>query len=117
MGGNTVGTLTDASLVTDIYVGETYCLQHVVPALPSGVRLTAHSLFSNGTEVPMVPAYQGADAYNNFTAGVPTYGSIVQFYYTVSSILLLAALAVAVQLTRQRAACVTAAARSSWTAA
>ena len=90
----------------------------MVPALPSGVRLTAHSLFSNGTEVAMVPAFQGADAYNNFTSGNPTYGSVVQFYYTVSSIMLLAALVAAVLLlTRPRAACVAAAARSSWTKA
>ena len=28
-GGNVIGNLTDASGVTDVYVGETYCMQHV----------------------------------------------------------------------------------------
>jgi hypothetical protein len=55
VGGNTIGTLTDASSVTNVFVGETYCLQHVVPSLPSGVTLTQHALFSNGTTVDMVP--------------------------------------------------------------
>ncbi len=55
LGGNTIGQLTDASTVTNVFVGETYCLRHVVPSLPSGVRLTNHQLFSNGTEVPTVP--------------------------------------------------------------
>jgi hypothetical protein len=54
-GGNTVGTLTDASGVTNVYVGETYCLQHVIPALPTNVALTAHKLYSNNTEVITVP--------------------------------------------------------------
>ena len=54
-GGNVLGTLTDATNVTNVFVGETYCIQHVVPNLPGGVTLTAHSLFQNGTEVPTVP--------------------------------------------------------------
>jgi hypothetical protein len=121
-GGNTIGTLTDATSVTNVFVGETYCLQHVVPGLPSGVTLTKHELFSNGTTVDTVPgasairagwwhartlhalthsparalyafppsrhpgsafAGTGLMAYNNFTAGVPVYGSVVQFFYTV----------------------------------
>ena len=54
-GGNTIGSLTDASGVTDVYVGETYCMQHVIPALPSNVALTAHKLYSNNSEVLTVP--------------------------------------------------------------
>ena len=54
-GGNTIGSLTDASGVTDVYVGETYCMQHVIPALPTNVALTAHKLYSNKTEVLTVP--------------------------------------------------------------
>ena len=54
-GGNTIGSLTDASGVTDVYVGESYCFQHVIPALPSNVALTAHKLYSNNTEVLTIP--------------------------------------------------------------
>jgi len=54
-GGNMVGNLTDASGVTNVFVGETYCMQHVIPSLPSNVALTAHTLYSNSTEVATVP--------------------------------------------------------------
>lgn len=54
-GGNVIGNLTDASAVTNVYVGETYCMQHVIPSLPSNVALTAQKLYSNGSEVATVP--------------------------------------------------------------
>ena len=54
-GGNVIGNLTDASGVTNVYVGETYCMQHVIPSLPTNVALTAHKLYSNGTEIATVP--------------------------------------------------------------
>jgi hypothetical protein len=53
--GNVLGNLTDASTVTNVYVGETYCMQHVIPALPTNVALTAHKLYANNTEVITVP--------------------------------------------------------------
>jgi hypothetical protein len=53
--GNTIGSLTDAASVTNVFVGETYCMQQVIPSLPSGVTLTQHALFSNGTAVDLVP--------------------------------------------------------------
>jgi len=83
-GGNVIGNLTNAAGVTDVYVGETYCMQHVIPQLPSNVALTAQTLFSNGTQVLTVPAFNGVGLaqYANYSNGIPVYGSVVQFYYT-----------------------------------
>lgn len=81
--GLPVGNLTNAVGVTDVYVGETYCLQHVIPSMPSPVTLTGHTLLENATEVLLMPAYVGTGLalYNNMTQKT-SYGTIVQFYYT-----------------------------------
>jgi len=45
-----------------------------------------HCLRSGGRSAcPAGAAYPGTGifAYNNFTSGIPVYGSIVQFFYTV----------------------------------